>query len=137
MRAATYILPAALGDSEPATCSVFYFGVGRGGDTQNNLTRWIRQFAKQDQNSAQTRTQTIGKIPVSLLSLQGTFLSSVRPMSPQKIKKPNFKLWGAIVQGPQGKVFFKCVGPKNTMKASASELENLLRSIQPSNTTAN
>src|SRR5712664_3222342 len=44
MRVATYRIPAAPKDSEPAECGVFYFGAGQGGEVASNVDRWISQF---------------------------------------------------------------------------------------------
>ncbi|HSQ09616.1 MAG TPA: hypothetical protein VLN25_03220, partial [Burkholderiaceae bacterium] len=52
MRAATYSIPAAKGDSEPAELAVFYFGESSGGGVDANVKRWIEQFQKADGTSA-------------------------------------------------------------------------------------
>src|SRR5690606_9966070 len=46
MRAATYEVPQAEGDTEPAELAVFYFGPGQGGDIDGNVERWAKQFGK-------------------------------------------------------------------------------------------
>lgn len=131
MRLATYIIPGSQGS--PGECSIFYFG-SRAGSVQANIERWKGQFkfaspqvAKQ---SVQTKTQTFASIQTTILSIQGTFMSSVRPMSSEKVAKPNFVMLGAIALAPQGPVFFKCVGPKTTMMAAQSDFTAMLKSIQ-------
>ena len=52
MRAATYSIPAAKGDPEPAELAVFYFGESSGGGVDANVKRWIDQFQKADGTSA-------------------------------------------------------------------------------------
>ena len=45
-------------------------------------------------------------------------------------KKPGWRLIGAIVEAPDGLVFFKCVGPAATMqKAQPQDFEELVKSI--------
>src|SRR5690349_6236034 len=58
MRAATYSVPAAAGDSEDGECAVFFFGQGQGGAVDANLKRWIGQFEGGDKN-AKTGKRTI------------------------------------------------------------------------------
>ena len=44
MRAATYAIPAAAGDSEGGECAVYFFGPGQGGSVRANIRRWLGQF---------------------------------------------------------------------------------------------
>ena len=44
-------------------------------------------------------------------------------------KKPGWRLIGAIVEAPEGLVFFKCVGPAATMQKAEKEFEKLLASL--------
>ena len=48
MRAATYRIPAAKGDTEGAELAVFYFGQGQGGAVDANVKRWVGQFQTAD-----------------------------------------------------------------------------------------
>src|SRR6266571_4022629 len=43
MRAAPYSISGSKG-AEAAECGVFYFGKGRGGGVEENITRWSQQF---------------------------------------------------------------------------------------------
>ena len=40
MRAASYTIPPAAGDSEGGECVVYYFGAGQGGGVEANIKRW-------------------------------------------------------------------------------------------------
>jgi hypothetical protein len=44
-------------------------------------------------------------------------------------KKENFRLLGAIVEGPQGSVFFKLTGPASTIAAAEQEFDALIGSL--------
>jgi hypothetical protein len=46
-------------------------------------------------------------------------------------KKTGYRLLGAIVEGPQGSVFFKLTGPENTVKSAKDGFDALLQSIKP------
>ena len=48
MRAASYTIPPAAGDSEGGECVVYYFGSGQGGGVEANIKRWIGQFTAPD-----------------------------------------------------------------------------------------
>ena len=55
MRAATYTIPAAAG-GEAGECSVFFFGKGKGGSVEENLSRWETQFESAGKPKRSERT---------------------------------------------------------------------------------
>ncbi len=132
MRAATYKVPALKGDPEDAELAVFYFGEGQGGAVDANLARWYGQFeqpdGKKSQDVAKTKQETINNLKVTTVDLTGTYTASMGPMGP-KTNKPDFRLLGAIVEGPQGHVFFKMTGPKKTVQAAEKDFRKLLQSL--------
>lgn len=126
MRAATYKVPAAKGDSEEAECAVFYFGQGQGGGIDENLKRWAGQF---EGNPAVTpKKETIGGLPAHIVEFSGTYTGGGGMMGP-KTSKPGYKLLGAIVEGPNGPVFFKFTGPAKTVDGAKADFMKLLKGI--------
>lgn len=134
MRAATYRIPTGQGDPEDAECGVSYFGAGEGGSVEANLSRWVGQFEQLDgkpsEQAAQKGHRTINGLGVHTISLAGTYLASAGPMSPVKEKKPGLRLLGAIVEAPQGSVFFKLTGPARTVAAAEQEFNAMLESLK-------
>src|SRR5579871_5595640 len=49
MRAATYSVPMAPGDHDPAECAVYFFGQGSGGSIPANIERWKAQIVQNGQ----------------------------------------------------------------------------------------
>ena len=134
MRAATYAIPAADGDHEDAECAVYYFGQGQGGSVEANIRRWISQFEQPDgkpiaEGTDRQRTSIAG-LDVTTLKLSGTYLASAGPMSPVQEKKPGFRMLGAIVEAPQGPVFFKMAGPAKTVAKAEGDFEAMLKSLK-------
>ena len=43
--------------------------------------------------------------------------------------KPGYRLLGAIVEGPEGAVFFKLTAPSRTAEAQRAAFEALLKSV--------
>jgi len=127
MRAATYTIPAAAGDPEPGECAVFYFGNSQGGSVDANIDRWVGQFeaaappAKTDQE--------VNGMKVTLVQIAGAYLSPGGPMMQSQGKKDNFRLLGAIVEGPQGSVFFKLTGPAKTVAECEGEFNEMVGSL--------
>jgi hypothetical protein len=44
-------------------------------------------------------------------------------------KKPGWRLSGAIIEAPEGLVFFKCTGPAVTIEKAGKEFEELVKSV--------
>ena len=127
MRAATYSVPAAAGDKEDAECIVNYFGPGQGGPVDANIKRWIGQMEGGEKN-AKTAKRTIHGLTVTTVDTTGTYGGMAGPMS-HGASKPNSRLLGAIVEAPQGSVFFKFTGPAKTVAANQSKFEAMLNSM--------
>jgi len=129
MRAATYSIPAAKGDAEPAELAVFFFGKSEGGGVDANVKRWIDQFQKADGSSAaKVKQEKIAGLAATTLDVKGTYLggSMMGPSTP----KPGYQLLGAIVEGPGGNVFFKLTGPEKTVTAAEKPFRTLLEGLK-------
>ena len=128
MRAATYSAPAAAGDPEPGEVAVFYFGPGQGGGVQANIDRWIGQFP-QKTGTPKTTKSTVAGMGVTVIDVAGTYGASSSPMSQEKVNKPGFRMLGAIVEAPQGAVFFKFTGPAKTVAAQEAAFQGMIKAI--------
>jgi hypothetical protein len=127
MRVATYAIPAAKGDEEAGECAVFYFGKEQGGGINENISRWISQFDKGNTHSMSSKQ--INGFSVTLVQIAGTYLAPGGPMMQSQGNKENFRLLGAIVEAPEGLVFFKLTGPAKTVAAAETEFEALTASL--------
>ena len=121
MRAATYAAPAAAGDKEAGEVAVFYFGPGQGGGVQANIDRWIGQFTTKT-GAPKTSKSTVAGMAVTSIDVSGD-------MGPEKIDKPGFRMLGAIVEAPQGAVFFKFTGPAKTVSAHEAAFQAMIKAI--------
>ncbi len=135
MRVQTYIISPADGDSDSAECAVFYFGPTSGGGTDANLDRWAGQFEQPDgansKDKASINKSEAHGLQITTIDLTGTFLVSGGPMMQVSEKKEGYRLLGAIVEGPQGSVFFKMTGPEKTMAAAQNGFNSMLSTMQP------
>jgi hypothetical protein len=131
MRAATYQIPAAAGDSEDAECAVF---VNIGGGVQANVDRWIGQFEQADgsasKDKAKTKQETINGMPVTIIDLSGTYKGGGVAMGQPSAPKTGYRLLGAIAEAPGGLVYFKLTGPAKTVAAAQSEFQTMLKSLK-------
>jgi hypothetical protein len=127
MRVATYAVPGPKG-AEPGECAVFFFGTGQGGSIDANVERWSRQF--EGTPKPQRAAATVAGLPVTRVQLAGTYLAPGGAMMQSTGKRPGYRLLGAIVEAPQGNVFFKLTGPATTITAAQAGFDALVASIR-------
>lgn len=131
MRAATYLIPAAKGDTEGAECAIF---LNIGGGVDANINRWIGQFEQPDGSSSEAKSkqkkEAVNGLPVTMVDLTGTFAGGGMAMGQPSGKKPDYRLLGAIVEGPTGEVFFKLTGPAKTIAAAQGEFQAMVKSVK-------
>ena len=127
MRVATYLVPGAKG-TEAGECAVFFFGAGQGGGVSDNVARWAKQF--EGAPAAATRATAVAGVKVTRAEVQGTYLAPGGPMMQSTGKRPGYRLLGAIVEAPEGNVFFKLTGPAATVAAAEAPFETLVSSVR-------
>jgi hypothetical protein len=72
---------------------------------------------------------TVHGLKVHRMDISGTYLAPGGPMMQSQGKKTGWRLSGAIVEAPEGLVFFKCVGPAATIQAAEKDIEALIQSV--------
>jgi hypothetical protein len=135
MRAATYTIVPVAADTASAECVVYFFGAGQGGSVQANLDRWKGQMLAPDgkPTDAKIAKRTIHGLPVTTIDASGDYTGMGGPMASSKSVQTNYRLLGAIVEGPRGNVFIKFTGPAKTIAANQAEFEQLLNSFDKEN----
>jgi hypothetical protein len=134
MRLATYQIRPASGDQESAECGVYYFGQGQGGSVEANVDRWAGQFSqangKPSKDAAKVEKRTINGLKVTTVDVSGAYTGMGGPRAPEGPPKQGYRLLGAIVEGPQGSVFFKFTGPAKTVAENQSIFEKMISSLK-------
>ncbi len=129
MRKAQFQIPGASSDGD-GELVVFHFGVGSGGDTESNITRWIQQFdADEGATPGRSTIETAAGLKVSTVSLAGTMKPS--PMMGQTEAKPGWYLLGSVIEGEGGPWFFKATGPRETLTASRDAYNAMIATFAP------
>jgi hypothetical protein len=130
MRLATYTIPPG------AECGVYFFGSGQGGSVEANMDRWIGQFLQADgkpsKEAAKIVKRTIHGWSVTTVDVSGAYTGMGGPTAPSAAPVPGYRLLGAIVEGPQGSIFFKFTGPATTLAANKTGFDKMLDSLAPS-----
>lgn len=127
MRLAQATLPGSAGEGQ---LTVFHFGPGGGGGVDSNLDRWAGQVEPDPGQEARRESFDVDGFRVTWLEVQGTLKPSTMgtgPTTPQ----PGSRLFGAVVEGPQGPWFFKATGPAQTLDEQRDAFLQVLRSVRP------
>jgi hypothetical protein len=94
------------------------------------MSRWIGQF--QSKGPAQRGQRTVHGLKVTTVDVSGAYSGMGGPMAKAGAPpKPNYRLLGAIVEGPQASVFFKLTGPSKTVAQNQAAFDKLIASLQP------
>jgi len=129
MRAAEYVVS----DHPEATLAVFHFGQGEGGSVDDNIDRWVDQFTQPDGRSSRdvaviTHGEA-GGLPITYVDVSGSFRGMRGGETP--VAAEDQRMLGAIVEGPQGLVFFKLSGPVSVIGMAADAFAATLASVHP------
>lgn len=127
MRRAQFQVPGAGGAAELV---VFYFGPNQGGDPMSNAERWAGQFKKADGSPAldamKTEQAQFGGMKTLLTEVEGVYRNAMAGTE----SFPDYKLIGAIVEGPDANWFFKLTGPKATVEENRDSFLAFLSSLE-------
>lgn len=122
MRNAEYFIGEG---ADEAVLTIFHFP-GMGGSIEENVERWTGQF--RDGEDAEVETKTIGGLEVTTIDVSGTFASSMGMGGGEPLS--DTRLLGAIVQAPDGPVFFKLLGPRGTVTEAEDAFAALVQSLE-------
>lgn len=129
MRLAQWALPGSDGD---ATCVL---SATAGGTAVENVRRWLGQFEANDgvdpNMVAELADVVLAGYPTTLLRTHGTYMDPGVGMQGEITPRPDWAIFGAIVEIPDRMHFFKCTGPRSTIDAQSDALESFVRSFQP------
>jgi len=133
MRVATYTIRT--NREGTAECAVFYFGSGQGGDVQANIDRWVNQFEQADGTPSSERAKTARSEqsgwPLTTVDVSGAYNGGMGSTPTGQSSQPGYRMIGAIVEGPEGPVFFKLTGPEAVVESSTAHFQSLLESLRP------
>jgi hypothetical protein len=131
MRAATYAVAPARGDAAGAECALYFFGAGQGGSVEANIARWTSQFTGPDGKPAKAAisTPTFHAVRMTTIDVAGDYTGMGGPLAAASKAVPDYRLLGAVVEGPGGNVFVKFTGPANTVAANKAKFDLLLASF--------
>lgn len=135
MRKAQLKLPGAEAGMD-AELIIFNFGSTpeAGGPVQANFDRWCSQFVQDDGGDTKARAKReqteIGGMAVHTIDISGRYVAAVRPGSPEKNDKSDYRMLASIIISPEGKYFVKVLGPAGTIDGQADAYQQFLHSLK-------
>jgi len=134
-RAAEFDIPSATEGGDAAQMIVYYFGPGQGGGVEDNLARWKGMFTTDDGQPVGDDAVAVEKmeangLKVTTIDVKGRYsdmMSRPKQAGPTDVA---YRLLGAIVETPDGKWFFKGVGPAPTMDANHDAFMAMLKTMK-------
>jgi hypothetical protein len=126
MRIAQATIPGTTG---PGELAVFHFGAGQGGGVDANIDRWVQQMEVPSNQSPKRDAFQVGDFTVTWVEVGGTLKAGSMGMGPNSAQA-NYRLLGAVVEGPSGPWFFKATGPDETMSKERAAFLAMLRTVR-------
>lgn len=126
-RTLQYTVPGDGDSTKSAEMIVSVFVAGDGGPLDANIERWRGQFRKNNEPvEAKRSSREVGPLKVEFVELEGDFMAMGAPAP----KKDSLQL-AAIVQAEGRNVFFRLVGPKETVEANREAFNKMIDGLMP------
>ena len=127
LRVATLQYGPVGSDKVKAELNVYYFGPDQGGSVEANFERWLSQVTRAQGEEAERETFTVAGFPIHVVRADGTYAGGA--MSGDTEPKAGWRMVGAVLEGSQGNIFFKMVGPEASVRAMEPGLREMLESL--------
>lgn len=114
MRKAQYELPAAEGDSEPASLVVYQFP-GGAGTFEANVERWNTQLVQPEGQRGSVTSANVKGLEVKRFDASGRYVAETSPGSGVKLDKADWRIVALVATAAEGTYQIKLVGPAKTV----------------------
>lgn len=129
MRVAQFVLPGADGAGD-ASLVIYDFGPGQGGTTLDNINRWRGQVTDGDRVPVTPIIVEANVAGMSITKVEATGRYSSGMQGDGEVHADTTVINVQLIKSPEQSVFFKLVGPKETVAAHRAGFEAMLGSIK-------
>ena len=132
-RGGQWRVPPLHGEGEGGEVVVFYFGPGVGGTAKENIEAWIGTMfnAEGHPAAAEVKHHTTGGLKISQLVVFGTYNQIVSLPGVPPVPKSNYGLLGAVIENPQGNIYWRFTGPEPLITANLPLFNKVIDSVRP------
>jgi len=132
-RGGQWRVPPLHGEGEGGEVVVFYFGPGIGGTAKENIEEWIGTMFNAEGNpaAAEVKHHVTGGLKISQVVLFGTYNQVVSLPGVPPETKANYGLLGAVIENPQGNIYWRFTGPEALITANLPLFNKVIDSVLP------
>ena len=132
-RGGQWRIPPLRPDGEGGRVFAFYFGPGVGGSPQDNIEAWIGTMFNVDGHPAaeKVKQHQANGLKITQVVLFGTYNQVVSLPGVPPVAKPNYGLLGAVIENPQGNIYWRFTGPEPLVTANLPLFDKLIDSLKP------
>jgi hypothetical protein len=132
-RGGQWRVPPLHGEGEGGEVVVFYFGPGIGGTAKENIEAWIGTMfnAEGHPAAAEVKHHANGGFKISQVVMFGTYNQIVSLPGVPPVPKSNYGLLGAVIENPQGNIYWRFTGPESLITANLPLFNKVVDSIRP------
>jgi hypothetical protein len=131
-RGGQWHVPALHADSESGRVVAFYFGPGVGGTAKENIEAWIGTMfnAEGHPAAAEQKHHITGAFKISQVVIFGTYNQFVSLPGVPPETKMNYGLLGAVIENPQGNIYWRFTGPEALITANLPLFNKVIDSVK-------
>ncbi len=134
VRAGQWLIPALHGlAGQDGQAAALYFGPGAGGSAKENIEAWASSMVDATGRPANptVTTHQAGSFKVTVVTIFGTYSDPAPLPGIPPASRPSYGLLGAIVEGPQGSIYWRFIGPDTLIAADVPLFTRILDSVKP------
>ncbi len=132
-RGGQWRVPPLHAGGEGGEVVVFYFGPGIGGTARENIEAWIGTMfnAEGHPAAAEVKHHQTGGLKISQVVIFGTYNQVVSLPGIPPETKSNYGLLGAVIENPQGNIYWRFTGPEPLITANLPLFNKVIDSVKP------
>jgi len=132
-RGGQWRVPPLHGVGEGGEVVVFYFGPGIGGSAKENIEAWIGTMftAEGHPAAAEVKHHETGGLKISQVVIFGAYNQVVSLPGVPPETKSNYGLLGAVIENPQGNIYWRFTGPEALITANLLLFNKVIDSVKP------
>lgn len=132
-RGGQWLVPPLHGEGEDGEVVAFYFGPGIGGTAKENIEAWIGTMfnAEGHPAAAEVKHHKTGGFTISQVVIFGTYNQVVSLPGVPPVPKSNYGLLGAVIENPQGTIYWRFTGPEALITANLPLFNKVIDSVRP------
>jgi len=134
-RGGQWRVPPLHGEGDGGEVVVFYFGKGIGGSAKENIDAWVGTMfnAEGHPAAAERKQHETGGLKISQVVMFGAYNQIVSLPGVPPETKSNYGLLGAVIENPQGNIYWRFTGPEALITANLPLFNKVIDSVRPQN----